>query len=160
LALLLATMAVAGQWKEMDRVALIVGDRPVPLSEVRAYVWLHAGQVLPEQVNEQVRSLVSRMERMEQLYESRRRYGTDDIEPRWMRLAVHFLANSGFPALDPAGADRPVVSGEMVRRVFHREMTVLRFVQGRTGGLMDDPDALSGLMEREAADIRVTNYLY
>ena len=160
LLVLLAVTVAAGPWREVDRVALIVGNRPVPLSEVRAYYWLHTGRAWPNVPTEAVEPVVIRMGQMERLYESRRQYQDTRLAERWTRLAIQFLANSGFPGLDPAGTGKVAPSLGMVRSVLVRELVVMRLVQAQRMIAEDGAVTLEDLVEQEAPDIRLTNYLF
>jgi len=162
LLLFIALSLPASDGELIDRVALLVGNRPVTLSEVRAYYAFHTGRPLPRQLNEADRDLIRRMMNVERLHEMVRRYGGGEMQDGWFRLAVHVLNGAhGYLFTQHFWMASCNISEGLLFDVLARELRVLRFIQARTGGVPDDnADLLAQMAEREAGEITVTNYLF
>ena len=146
----------------IDRIALIVGNRPVTLSEVRAYYAFHTGRPLPEVFSASDTELLQRMIHIERLFEQVRLYGGGQMQDGWFRLAVHVLnANHGYLFNNGYWLKSCGISEKLLLSIMARELRVLRFIEARTGGRTENVDQLlSDFARDEAAEIAVSNHLF
>ncbi len=147
-----------------DRIALVVGQRAVTLSEVRAWYGFQTGKALPETLTTQDQQLINQMIAVERLYEVAELYGVFELDDAWFRMAIYLLDElSGYRLSDPRWQrDNRIAPGILVE-VMRRNLRVFRFVQARIGLMHDNKERSMDMQElagREAADVTVTNYLF
>lgn len=163
--LLIGLAVVSLGWKPVDRLAFVVGERPVTLSEVRAWYYLHEGQCLPARLNAKSKQLLNRMIETEKLYGVASGYGTFKVDAAWLELAFHVIDNlHHYTFLDNAALIRCGISRELLEVVLKRDLTVQRFIQTRGGSLTsheNEPhDRLLDIAGKSASDVTVINLLF
>lgn len=164
--LLLLLFVSVGAWcrEPVDRVALVIGERAVTLSEVRAWYSVHTGRPLPPALTVRDRQLITRMIAIERLYEVAELYGVFRLDDEWFRLAVYMMDElSGFRLSNPAWQRQNQVAPGVLVDVLRRNLRVFRFVQARVGLMGTDRSLtvnMQVLADREATDVSVTNYLF
>ncbi len=148
----------------VDRIALVIGERAVTLSEVNAWYGLHTGKSLPEMLSDQDRQLIRQMIATERLYEVAELYGVFELDDAWFRLAIYMMDElSGYRLSDPVWQKENRIAPGILVEVMRRNLRVFRFVQARVGLMHDEQEQsldMITLADREAADVTVTNYLF
>ncbi len=159
--ILLFLTIVNGGWTQVDRLALVVGDRPVTLSEVRAWVYLQSGECLSEPLKTADRKQINRMIASEKLYQVSTEFGKFRFQPRALRQALRVLdSNHGFRLLDSSHLQHCRVSIPLLEEVLRRELVVQHYIRSRSGSVKPGEDTLTVLASGLKPDVPVVNLLF
>ena len=153
--ILLFLIIANGGWTGVDRLALVVGDRPVTLSEVRAWIYLQSGECLSEPLTAEARQQIERMIASEKLYQTATEFGGFKFPPLILRQALRVMDSSrGFRLLNSH------VSLSLLEEVLRRELVVQHYIRSRSGSLKPGEDALTTLASGLEPDVPVVNLLF
>ncbi|RLE23426.1 MAG: hypothetical protein DRJ08_02570 [Acidobacteria bacterium] len=154
-------MIFNGGWTQTDRLALVAGNRPVTLSEVRAWVYLQSGQCLSGQVTAENRQQIIRMIAMEKLYQAATEFGKFELPPRIVRQALRVVDSSrGFRLLNTIHLRDCHVSLPLLEEVLRRELVAQHYIRSHSASVKPGEDALIVLASSLEPDIPVVNLLF
>ncbi|NOY21985.1 MAG: hypothetical protein GXO70_00540 [Acidobacteria bacterium] len=150
-----------GGWTQVDRLALVVGNRPVTLSEVRAWVYLQSGECLSEPLKTADRKQINRMIAAEKLYQVGTQFGKFKFQPQALRQALRVVdSNRGFRLLDSGYLQRCHISLPLLEEVLRRELVVQHYIRSRSGSVKPGADTLTVLASGLKPDVLVVNLLF
>jgi len=159
--ILLFLIIANGGWTGVDRLALVVGDRPVTLSEVRAWIYLQSGECLSEPLTAEARQQIERMIASEKLYQTATEFGGFKFPPLILRQALRVMDSSrGFRLLNSHFLANCHVSLSLLEEVLRRELVVQHYIRSRSGSLKPGEDALTTLASGLEPDVPVVNLLF
>ncbi len=152
---------VNGGWTGVDQLAFVVGDRPVTLSEVRAWVYLQSGECLSEPLTAGNREQIERMIASEKLYQTATEFGEFELSPQMLRQALLLLDScQGFLLLDSLHLGKCHVSLPLLEEILRREIVVQHYIRSRSGSLKPGEDPLITLSSGLEPDVPVVNLLF
>lgn len=145
----------------MDRLALIVENRPVTFSEVRAWVYLQDGACLSEPLTAENRKLINRMIALEKLYQVATEFGRFTFQPPVLRQALRVVdSNRGFTLLDTGNLQHCRISRPLLEEALRRELVVQHYMRSRSGSVKAGEDGLIALASSLEPDVPVVNLLF
>ncbi len=159
--ILLCAALVNGGWTRVDQLALVVGNRPITLSEVRARVYLQSGGCLSEPLTAENKKQIERMIASEKLYQAATEFGKFKLQPRIIRQAMRVINLSrGFRLLNKEQLQKCHISLPLLEEILRRELVVRHYIQSRSGLIKSGKDSLMILASRLEPDIPVVNLLF
>ena len=159
--ILLLLVIANGGWTPVDRLALVVGNRPVTLSEVRTWAYLEYGQCLPASLAGGEEGFVNHIIAMEKLYQTATEFGTFKLSPLIVRQALRAVdANRGFQLLDSNRLIACHISLSMLKEILRRELVVQHYIRSRSGAVKPGEDVLMTLASALKPDVPVVNLLF
>ncbi|NOZ13893.1 MAG: hypothetical protein GXO69_09660 [Acidobacteria bacterium] len=145
----------------IDRLAFVVGKRPVTLSEVRAWVYLQSGTCLPSPLTNKNKQQIQRIIASEKLYQAATKFGRFSFHPRIVRQAMRVMdLNRGFRFLDKDCLHACHVSLSLLEEVVRRELVVQHYIRSRSSSVKPGEDTLLVLAAGLEPDIPVENLLF
>ncbi len=154
-------MMSASAWTPVDRLAFVVGSRPVTLSEVRAWVYLQSGSCLPFPLTANGKQDVLRMIASEKLYRKAMEFGGNNLRVGELRRALRLLdMNRGFRLLDPSRLHKCGVSLPVLEEVLRRELVVQHYIRSHSALVKPNEDGLMTLAATLDRNIPVTNLIF
>ncbi len=159
--ILLLLIIFNGGWTQADRLALVVGERAITLSEVRAWVYLQDGACLSEPLTAEDMKRINRMIASEKLYQAGTEFGRFEFRPRILRQALRIVdASRGFHLLNSSHLENCHVSLPLLEEVLRRELVVQHYIRSRSGSVKPGEDALTILASSLEPDVSVVNLLF